>query len=134
METGVHLIGIIDDTVQKIPEQIQVDPDVLYCQCLIDIHETKHSYGHPIFFIEHEEVTFGNFYDPVADYLESTLNYKSVILETSFDESEYKLLDLYSSCFPIFLIIHIFGVGSKFWCVDEIFSWLHWKWDYNLIP
>ena len=69
----------------------------------------------------------------MADYLESIPSCKSVILETLFDEGEYKLLDLYSSCFPIFLIIHIFGVGSKFWWVDEIFPWLHWKWDYNLI-
>ena len=79
------------------------------------------------FFIEREEVTFGNFYDPVADYLESILSYKSVILETPFDESEYKLLDLCSSSFPIFLIIYIFGVGNKFWWVDEVFSLLHWK-------
>ena len=82
VEKGVQLVDIIDDTVQKILKQIQVDLDVLYCQCLIDIHETKHSYGQPIFFIEHEEVTFGNFYDLVADYLESILSYRSVILET----------------------------------------------------
>ena len=69
----------------------------------------------------------------MVDYLELTLNYKSFILETTFDESEYEMLDLCSSCFSIFLIIHIFGVGSKFWLVDEIFAWLHWKWDYNLI-
>ena len=69
----------------------------------------------------------------MADYLESILSYKSFILETPFDESEYKLLDIFSSCFPIFLIIYIFGVGNKFWWVDEIFSWLHGKWDYNLI-
>ena len=68
----------------------------------------------------------------MEDYLESILSYKFVILETSFDEREYKLLDLYSSYFQIFLIIHIFGVGSKFWWVDEIFAWLHGKWDYNL--
>ena len=79
---------------KKIPEQIQADPDVFYCQCLLDIHGTKYSYGQPIFFIEQEEVTFRNFYDLVANYLESTLNHKSVILEMSFDESEYKLLDL----------------------------------------
>ena len=118
---------------KKLREKIQADPDVFYRQCLLDIHGTKYSYGQPIFFIEQEEVTSGNFSDPVANYLESTLNYKYVILETSFDESEYKSLDLCSSCFPIFLIIHIFGVGSKSWWVDEIFSWLHWKWDYNLI-
>ena len=69
----------------------------------------------------------------MADYLESILSYKYIFLETPFDESEYNLLDLCSSCFPIFLIIYIFGVGNKFWWVDEIFSWLHWKWDYNLI-
>ena len=69
----------------------------------------------------------------MADYLESILSYKSVILETPFDESEYKLLDLCSSYFPIFLINYIFKVGNKFWWVDEFFSWLHWKWDYNLI-
>ena len=132
VEKEVQLVDIIDDTVQEISEQIQANPDVFYYQFLLDIHGTKYSYGQPIFFIEHEEVTFGNFYDPVADYLESTLNYKSVILETSFDESEYKLLDLFSSCFSIFLIIHIFGVRSKFWLVDGILAWLHWKWDDNL--
>ena len=66
VEKEVHLVDIIDDIVQKIPEQIQADPDVFYCQCLVDIHRTKHSYGQPIFFIEYEEVNFGNFYDPVA--------------------------------------------------------------------
>ena len=76
VEKEVHLVEIIDDTVQKIPQQIQADPDVFYRQCLVDIHRTKHSYGHPIFFIEQEEVTFGNFYDPMTYYLESTLNYK----------------------------------------------------------
>ena len=94
VEKEVQLVNIIDDTVQKIPEKIQVDPDVFDRQCLDDIHGTKYSYGQSFFFIEHEDVTFGNFYDLVADYFESTLNYKSVILETSFDESEYKLLDL----------------------------------------
>ena len=69
----------------------------------------------------------------MADYLESILSYKYVILDTLFDESEYKLLDHYSSCFPIFLITYICGVGNKFWWVDEIISWLHWRWDYNLI-
>ena len=128
VEKEVQLVNIIDDTIQKIPKQIQVDPDLFYCQCLLDIHGTKYSYGQPIFFIEHEEATFGNFYDPMADYLESILNYKSVILETPFDESEYTLLDICSLCFSIFLIIHIFRVGSKFWLVNGIFSWLHWKW------
>ena len=85
-----------------------------------DIHGTIYSYGQLVFFIEQEEVTYGNFYDPVANYLESIPSYKSVISETPFDESKYKLLDHYSSCFPIFLIIHIFVVGSKFWWVDEI--------------
>ena len=127
VETEVQIVDIIDDTIQKNPEQIQADPDVFYCQCLLDIHGTKYSYGQPVFFIEQEEVTFGNFYDPVADYLESIISYKFVILETSFDESEYKLLDLCSSSFPIFLIIYIFEVGNKFWWVDEVFSWLHWK-------
>ena len=89
-------------------EKIQADPDVFFRQCLLDIHGTKYSYGQPICFIEQEEVTYGNFYDPVADYLESILSYKSVILETPFNESEYKLLDLFSSCFPIFLIIYIY--------------------------
>ena len=32
-----------------------------YRQCLLDIHGTKYSYGQPIFFIEQEKVTFGNF-------------------------------------------------------------------------
>ena len=81
---------------KKSLEKIQADLDVFYHQCLLDIHGTKYSYGQPIFFIEQEEVTFGNFYDPVADYLESILSYKFVILETPFDESEYKLLDLCS--------------------------------------
>ena len=81
-EKEVQLINIINDTIQKNPEQIQADPVVIYHQCLLDIHKTKYSYGQPIFFIEQEEVTFGNFYDPMADYLESILSYKSVILET----------------------------------------------------
>ena len=80
---------------------------------MLDIHGTKYSYGQPIFFIEHEELTFGKFYDPMADYLESILSYKYVILETLFDESEYNLLDICSSCFPIFLIIYIFRVGNS---------------------
>ena len=122
VEKEVQLVDIIDDIVQKIPKQIQADLDVFYCQSLLDIHGTIYSYGQPIFFIEQEEVNFGIFYDPLANYLESTLNYKSVILETPFDESEYKLLDLCSSCFQIFLVIHMFGVGSKFWWVDEFFS------------
>ena len=122
VEKEVQSVDIIDDTIQKILEKIQADPDVFFCQCLLDIHGTKYSYRQPIFFIEQEEVTYGNFYDPVADYLESILSYKSVILETPFNESEYKFLDLCSSCFPIFLIIYIFGVGNKFWWVDEIFS------------
>ena len=82
-EKEVQSVDIIDDTIQKNPEQIQVEPDVFYRQSLLDIHGTKYSYGQPIFFIEHEEVTYGNFYDPVADYLESILSYKSVILETT---------------------------------------------------
>ena len=61
VEKEVHLVDIIDDTVQKILEQIQADPDVFYHQCLLDIHGTKYSYGQPIFFIEQEEVTFGSF-------------------------------------------------------------------------
>ena len=85
-----------------------------------------------MFFIE-QQVTYGSFYDPIADYLESIPGYKSVISETLFDESGYKLLNLCSSCFPIFLIIYIYGVGNKFWWVDQIFSWLHWKWDFDLI-
>ena len=132
-EKQVHLIDIINDTVQKDPEQIQADPDIFYRQCLIDIHGTKYSYGQHVFFIEQEEVTHGNFYDLVADYLESIPGYKSVISETLFDEGGYKLLNLCSSCFPIFLIIYIFGVGNKFWWVDQISSWLHWKWDFDLI-
>ena len=32
-----------------------------------------------------------------------------VILKTPFNESEYKVLDIYSSCFPIFLIIYIYS-------------------------
>ena len=75
VEKEVQLVDIIDDTVQKIPEQIQTDPNVFYRQCLLDIHGTQYSYGQTIFFIEQEEVTFRNFYDLVADYLESTLNY-----------------------------------------------------------
>ena len=100
---------------------------------MLDIQGTKYSYGQPVFFIEQEEVTYGIFYDLVADYLESIPGYKSVISETTFDESGYKLLNICSSCFPIFLIIYIFGFGNKFWWVDEIFSWLHWKCDFNLI-
>ena len=61
VEKEVHLVDIIDDTTQKHPKQIQADPDVFYCQCLLDIHGTKYSLRQPIFFIEHEEVTFGNF-------------------------------------------------------------------------
>ena len=133
VEKEVQSVDIIDDTIQKIMEKIQADPDVFFRQCLLDIHGTKYSYGQPIFFIEQEEVTYGIFYDLVADYLESIPGYKSVISETLFNESGYKLLNLCSSCFPIFLIIYIFGVGNKFWWVDENFSWLHWKWDYNLI-
>ena len=68
VEKEVQLVDIIDDTIQKIPEQVQADPDVFYHQCLFDIHGTKYSYGQPIFFIEQEKVTFGNFYDQVADY------------------------------------------------------------------
>ena len=96
VEKEVQLVDIINDIVQEFPEQIQADLDVFCRQCLVDIQGTKHSYGQPIFFIEQEDVRFGNFYDPVANYLESTLNYKSFILETTFDESEYELLDLYS--------------------------------------
>ena len=110
VEKEVQSVEIIDDTIQKIMEKIQADPDVFFRQCLLDIHGTKYSYGQPIFFIEHEEVIFGNFYDPVVYYLESILSYKSIILETLYDESEYKLLDICSSCFPIFMIIYIFGV------------------------
>ena len=51
VEKEVQLIDIINDTVQKILEQIQADLDVFYCQCLLDIHGTKYSYGQPIFFI-----------------------------------------------------------------------------------
>ena len=115
VEKEVQSVDIIGDTIQKFTEQIQADPDVFHHQCLIDIHGTKYSYGQLVFFIELEEVTYGNFYDPVADYLESIPSYKSVISETLFNESGYKLLNLSSSCFPIFLIIYIFGVGNKFW-------------------
>ena len=108
VEKEVQSVDIIGDTIQKFTEQIQDDPDVFYCQCLIDIHGKKYSYGQLVFFIEQEEVTYGSFYDPIADYLESIPGYKSVISETPFDESEYKLLDHYSSCFPIFLIIYIY--------------------------
>ena len=108
VEKGVQLIDIVDDTIQKIMEKIQADPDVLFRQRLIDIHGTKYSYGQLVFFIEQEEVTCGSFYDPLAYYLYSIPCYKSVISETPFDESEYKLLYHYSSCFPIFLIIYIY--------------------------
>ena len=77
---------------------------------------------------QQEEVIFGNFYDPIANYLDSIVNYKSSIInfsEAEFDGSEYEL------CFSIFLIVYILKVGSKLWLVDEIFAWLHWKWDYN---
>ena len=122
MEKEVQSVNIIDDTIQKTMEKIQADPDVFFRQCLLDIHGTKYSYGHLVFFIEQEEVTYGNFYDPVADYLESIPAYKYVISEKPFNESGYKLLNLCSSCFPIFLVIYILGVGNKFWWVDEIFS------------
>ena len=79
VEKEVQSVDIIGDTIQKFTEQIQADPDVFYHQCLIDIHGTKYCYGQPVFFIEQEEVTYGNFYDPVADYLESILSYKYVI-------------------------------------------------------
>ena len=133
MEKEVQSVDIIGDTIQKFTEQIQADPDAFYRQCLIDIHGTKYSYGQLVFFIEQEEVPCESFYDPVADYLESIPDYKSIISETLFDEIGYKLLNLCSSCFPIFLIIYIFGVGNKFWWVDQILSWLHWKWDFDLI-
>ena len=77
---------------------------------------------------QQEEVIFGKFYDPVESYLDSIVNYKSSIinfLETEFDGSEYEL------CFSIFLIVYMLKVGSKFWLVDEIIAWLHWKWDYT---
>ena len=61
VEKEVQIVDIIDDTIQKNPEQFQADPDVFYHQCLLDIHGTKYSYGQPIFFIEREEVTFDNF-------------------------------------------------------------------------
>ena len=109
VEKEVQIVDIIDDTIQKNSEEIQANLDVFFRQCLLDIHGTKYSYGQPIFLIEQEEVTFGNFYDLVADYLESILSYNCVILETPFDESEYKFLDLCSSCFPIFLIIYIYS-------------------------
>ena len=96
VEKEDQLVDIIVDTIQEILEQIQTDPNVFDRQCLYDIHGTKYSYGQPIFFTEQEEVTFGNFYDPVENYLESTLNYKSFILETTFDESEYDLLYIFS--------------------------------------
>ena len=76
---------------------------------------------------QQEEVIFGNFYDLVASYLDSIVNYKySIInfLETEFGGSKYEL------CFSIFLIVYILKVGSKFWLVDGIFAWIHWKWDY----
>ena len=52
VEKEVQLVDIIDDTVQKILEQIQADPNVFYRQCLLDIHGTRYSYGQPRFFIE----------------------------------------------------------------------------------
>ena len=78
---------------------------------------------------QQEEVIFGNFYDPVASYLDSIVNYKSSIinfLETDFDGGEYEL------CFSIFLIVYMLKVRSKFWLVDGIFAWLHWKHDFTL--
>ena len=77
---------------------------------------------------QHEEVIFGNFYDPIASCLDSIVNYKySIInfLETYFYGGEYEL------CFSIFLIVYMLKVRSKFWLVDGIFAWLHWKWDYT---
>ena len=44
VEKEVQLVDIIDDTVQKILEQIQDYPDVFYRQFLLDIHGTKYSY------------------------------------------------------------------------------------------
>ena len=129
VEKEVQSVDIVDYTIQKIMEKIQADSDVFYRQRLIDIHGTKYSFGQP----EQEELIYGSFYDPIADCLKSIPGYKSVISETLFDESGYKLLNLCSSCFPIFLIIYIFQVGNKFWWVDQIFSWLHWKWDFDLI-
>ena len=76
VEKEDQLVDIIVDIVQEILEQIQADPDVFDHQYLYDIHGAKYSYGQPIFFTEQEEVTFGNFYDPMTYYLESTLNYK----------------------------------------------------------
>ena len=52
VEKEVQLIDIINDTIQKNPEQIQADLDVLYRQCLIEIHGTKYSYEQHVFFIE----------------------------------------------------------------------------------
>ena len=45
VEKEVQIVDIIDDTIQKIPEKIQADPDVFFRQCLLDIHGTKYSYG-----------------------------------------------------------------------------------------
>ena len=43
VEKEVQSVDIIDDTIQKIMEKIQADPDVLFCQFLLDIHGTKYS-------------------------------------------------------------------------------------------
>ena len=45
VEKEVQLVAIIDDTVQEILDLIQANPDVFYCQYLLDIHGTKYSYG-----------------------------------------------------------------------------------------
>ena len=45
VEKEVESVDIIDDTIQKIMEKIQADPDVFFLQCLLDIHGTKYSYG-----------------------------------------------------------------------------------------
>ena len=52
VEKEVQTVDIINDTIQKILEKIQADPNVFFHQFLLDIHGTKYSYGQPIFFIE----------------------------------------------------------------------------------
>ena len=77
---------------------------------------------------QQEEVIFGIFYDLVASYLDSIVNYEYSIInliETDFNGGEYEL------CFSIFLIVYLLKFRSKFWLVDGIFAWLHWKWDYT---
>jgi hypothetical protein len=76
---------------------------------------------------QQNEVFLCDFYDPVADYLESM---SSIDVKT-FLSNESRFCHLFELHFCMLWFTIFFGYGSKMISVNRFLIWLHWKHDFT---